>query len=230
MGRGTSTVVGGGGGGGGGASSTGAGGGGGSGAGSAGCSTGCSRVETPETDVGLEVVARHVADRDARRLTRQRLGEGRVDIGPNVLSAGLLYRAGDFVDIDLAAAERRGRNHVESRKYDCLGACACHPNSKKARTERAPTAGCRTHPLPSPNLLLRDCRVARRLAGEMKRAKSRTPARDGKRILSLPVKAHFNYSKSSERRFPNPPGVFPDRRPIRIQALQPFRSRSSSGP
>ena len=80
------------------------------------------RVEAAIADVWLEVVARYVADRDARRLTRQRFGDRRIVEGLNVLCARLPDREGRLRDVDLAAAERRRRDHVEGREHDCVRA------------------------------------------------------------------------------------------------------------
>ena len=93
--------------------------------------------KTPITDVRLKVVARDVADSDARRLTRQSLGNRRILIDLDVGRAGLPHRAGDFRRVDFASAERRGRDHVEGRQYDRFGACADGRGRQQGATKHA---------------------------------------------------------------------------------------------
>src|SRR3984957_3542511 len=76
------------------------------------------RVKSAIHEIWLEIVARDVADSHSRRLARQRLRQGRVVEGPDVLRIRLPDSERRLGDIDVTAAGRSLRDPVESGKLD----------------------------------------------------------------------------------------------------------------
>src|SRR3984957_5667316 len=103
------------------------------------------RVKSAIHEVRLKVVARDIADGHSRRLTRQGLRQGRVVEGLDVLRVRLPDSEGRLGDIDVTAAERRRRDHVESGKLDLFSPRADRQKGENDTGSRNTSGDLRRH-------------------------------------------------------------------------------------
>ena len=95
-------------------------------------------VEAAIAEVGLEVVAGDIADRDAGRLALHGFGQGGVMPRLNVARVDGVGGAGEFREIDRSPRRSR-RDDVESRENDRVGAGASRRRREKGGGERTVT-------------------------------------------------------------------------------------------